>query len=92
MFFFIKLLSKLGVGVGFIGGVIENFKKSLMVISLYFIYLIIMYLKVCIVFGFDIVVIFFRRFRRLLVSSEGGGVGFVEFFVGGIIFNKFKIF
>lgn len=51
-----------------------------------------MYLKVCIVFGFDIVVIFFRRFRRLLVSSEGGGVGFVEFFVGGIIFNKFKIF
>lgn len=91
MFFFIKLLSKLGVGVGFIGGVIENFKKSLMVISLYFIYLI-MYLKVCIVFGFDIVVIFFRRFRRLLVSSEGGGVGFVEFFVGGIIFNKFKIF
>lgn len=91
MFFFIKLLSKLGVGVGFIGGVIENFKKSLMVISLYFIYLI-MYLKVCKIFGFDIVVIFFRRFRRLLVSSEGGGVGFVEFFVGGIIFNKFKIF
>lgn len=88
----IKSSSKLGAGVGFTGGAIENFKKSLMVTSSYFTHPTTMYSKACTVPGFDIVATSPRRSRRSLAPPEGGGAGFAEFPAGGTTSNKSKIF